>query len=165
MSKSNRAKEFIGHEVEYIKGGSRQGWKGILSAVDGNRIIIDFDNGVGQDYSLHALQLPKEIVSNDAFQSGYHGYLKVKGRRSAFMVSDIKQNPTSQPLPKDSCLIVNMQTGQVVGVETDKAEAEQFARDQANDSVERHAFMIFTPDIGYCVSQPMVDKIKSYFKR
>lgn len=53
--KARKARTFIGSTIRYIKSGSRQGWLGTLTKVEGERITIEYDNGVVQDYRVDAL--------------------------------------------------------------------------------------------------------------
>lgn len=159
----------IGFPITYTKGGSRNGWKGVIVSVDkkNQKVNILFDNGVEQQYHHSALLTPKHMQQqghSDEYgdsRDNYIGsaYLEIgKERRNSHVVKP-QVNHVSQPLPQSSFIIVNMSTGQVVGIETDKYQAEEFAQEQASDSSEKHTFTVFSPKSSFAVKRPLASRI------
>lgn len=166
--------QVIGFPITYTKGGSRNGWQGVIVSVDesNQKVNILFDNGVDQQYHPSALEIPKHMLapgeSNEYNGDNRYGsnigsaYLKIgKERRNTHVIKP-QSNHQAQPLPQSSFIIVNMSTGQVVGIETDADQADEFAAEQASDSIEKHTFTVFSPKSSFAVKRPLASRITNF---
>lgn len=142
------AKKLVGRQITYIKIGSRNGWKGHIHSIEADRVNVLYDNGIHQDYSLTALCLDEQgtgYVSHETSQ-----YL---------LVSQEDVTASRKTLGQDSIVIIEMQTGRIVGHELDFDEAELFAQEQAQDSKDNYTYSVFTIASSYAVKRPRATKL------
>lgn len=145
---SYEAKKLVGRQVTYIKNGSRNGWKGFIHSVESSRVVIYYDNGVQQDYSLTALCVEKSNTGYDPHETSQY-----------LLVSSLDAMPNRAKLNEDSIVIIEMQTGRIVGHELDFDEAELFAQEQAQDSKDHYTYSVFTIASSYAVKRPKAVKL------
>lgn len=156
--------KFIGAQILYTKNGSRGGWIGRIHKVDLplRKVVVEYDNGVEQTYSPHAFDLGDSPRTNILDSLYDEPYLKVQNPSCVAII--ITEAP-KKVLPKNSFLILNRMTGQIVGMESNEEAAEIFAEEQAQDSKTRESFTVFAPQSHFAIKKPIVERIVGIFKK
>lgn len=147
---------FIGSRFTYSKGGSRHQWVGIITLVHPTgRVDVLYDNGVTEQYARSAFVLQSNATSGGSVnKSQSYLVLEEEGLQG---VSNPNPNRFT-PLREDNYLVINLQTGKIVGVETDEDEAEQFAQEQASDSEKKNTFAVFKATSVFALERPKAKK-------
>ena len=158
-----KLKGFIGAPVEYTKKGGRFGWKGRIVSLDtdNKKVNILFENETLQPYSYYALDIGEKLENEWDHDSRY---VKVifDGKSTTTNYSHDHKKQGKNPLPHMCFLVVNMATGEVIGTETDKGEAETFAYEAAMDSTKRETFAVFAPQARFAIKRPVVERLKEF---
>jgi hypothetical protein len=148
--------DVLNSRVTYIRKGARKGWTGTIINIEGKRVVVAYDNGVEQDYTISALCMPGDPTYDTALYS--HGdnckYLKVQYEGA----SEESCSPTCKrpAIAGNACIVMNTQTGKVELVTLDADEANLFAAEQAQESRDYTKYTVFIPTNSYCIKRPKV---------
>ncbi len=145
----------LNKRVKYNKSGSRKGWRGTITSVEGQRFTVSYDNGVIQDYLRDALYDPTERGQDE----WYEGYIRIVSGKEPQQKTTQNTHTGVTSLPrftKTSHLVVDLYTGEIISVEPDEQSATEFAIEEAKTNPHYRKYVVFKPSLVIGVKEPEI---------